>query len=124
MGMTQQVGKDIAPASQDEVTTSVRKRRGRTTRNNRWRVARDNFARWALGIIALTIGLLLLALGITLLVRSLPIIRTAGLAALLTNSTWLPHQGQYGFANFIIGTISVTLVAMFFAVVPAVLSGV
>ena len=37
---------------------------------------------------------------------------------------WEPHNGLFGFAPFIAGTVAVTFVAMVLAVVPAVLSGV
>jgi len=103
---------------------AVRRARGRPKRTNRWRLLQDGVARTLLGLLALAIGVLLLAVGITLLLRSLPILRSSSVWTLLTGTTWMPHQGQYGYANFIVGTLAVTAVAMFIAVIPAVLSGV
>lgn len=103
---------------------TVQRARGRPKRTNRKRLLQDGAARILLSLLALAIGVLLLALGITLLLRSLPILRSSSVWTLLTSTTWMPHQGQFGYANFIVGTLSVTAVAMLIAVVPAVLSGV
>lgn len=96
----------------------------RAPHTSAWRKGRDVGARWALGVLAAAVGLLLLGIGIQLLVRALPIIRTTGTWTLLTSTEWMPHLGKFGYGNFIVGTVTVTLVAMALAVVPAVLSGV
>lgn len=84
----------------------------------------DGAARLVLGLTGAALCALMLLMALLLVQRSLPIIRSAGLFALLRGQVWEPHKGTFGFAPFIAGSIAVTLVAMLLAVAPAVLSGV
>ena len=59
-----------------------------------------------------------------LLQKAWPLLVHASPWQLLTGQVWEPHNGLFGFAPFIAGTVAVTFVAMVLAVVPAVLSGV
>jgi phosphate transport system permease protein len=75
---------------------------------------------------ALTIAvcLFIVIIAAALLYRSWPLLSTYSLGELLTSQAWHPLRGQFGFASFIAGSAAVTLVALIFAVVPAILSGV
>lgn len=64
---------------------------------------------------------LVLVIGVALYLKSRPILTAVPLLKLLSSSTWLPWQRQFGFYPFIIGTIWVTLLAMILAVPPCVL---
>jgi phosphate transport system permease protein len=66
----------------------------------------------------LTIGTALLALTMiaALLIRSWPILRSHSLRELLLGQSWHPLEGFFGFWPFIVGTLSVTSVAMIIAV--------
>jgi phosphate transport system permease protein len=84
----------------------------------------DASARVVLTLIALATGILLLLIAAVLLQRAWPLLSQQSLVALLGGQIWEPHNGLFGFAPFIAGSLAVTLVAMALAVVPAVLSGI
>lgn len=96
------------------------------------RVRRLGWQRWLFdwlaqrlfGLAVLGICLLLVAIAVILTLRSWPLLSTFGVGALLTGQQWQPMQGHFGFATFIVGSITVTTVAMAVAVVPAILSGI
>lgn len=68
--------------------------------------------------------LLVLLIALTLIRQSWPIMAAAGIGHLLLGQTWSPHNGAFGFAPFIAGSLAVTVGAMLIAVAPAILSGV
>jgi phosphate transport system permease protein len=84
----------------------------------------DWVARRLFGVVVITICALVLVIGAALLVRTLPLLKTYPLAGVLTGRVWQPMQGVYGYAPFIAGSVSVTMMAMAIAVVPAILSGI
>ncbi len=67
---------------------------------------------------------LVLIIAITLYLRSKPILEVKSLGDLLLGSTWMPHQGEFGFYPFIIGTVYVTVLAMVFAIPLSILSSI
>lgn len=113
-----------------EVTreTTLGKSRQATTpvfrRLGRWRDLKDNAARWAFGLAAITVCLLVLVITLTLIGRAWPILQAQPLSELLTGQTWQPMRGLFGFAPFIAGSVAVTAVSMALGVVPAVFSGI
>jgi phosphate transport system permease protein len=108
----------------EKTVASVRSReraRRKTATRRRWL---DGGVRIALGLAGAAICVLLILIAVLLFRRAWPIIRDVGLPALLGGRVWEPHNGRFGFAPFVAGSVAVTLVAMVLAVVPAVLSGV
>ena len=94
------------------------------TRSSLWRQAKDWAARHLFGLLALVTSLLVVVVAVTLWSRVWPILGVYSLGELLTSQTWAPHRGQFGYANFIVGSVAVTLLAVIFVVAPAVLSGI
>lgn len=84
----------------------------------------DRLARIFSGVAALSAVVIVALTAILLLQRAWPLLVHQSLAQLLGGTIWAPHRDTFGFAPFIAGSIAVTLVAMLFAVVPAVLSGI
>jgi phosphate transport system permease protein len=76
------------------------------------------------GTLTLVVSVLALVIGVALLVRSWPILASRPLATLLLSSTWQPMQGLFGFWPFIVGSASVTALAMLIAVPFALLSAI
>lgn len=93
----------------------------RISSRRKWR---DGVSQHAMRGIALSACALLLFVIVLLAWRAWPLIAAQPLGALLTGRAWHPARGQFGFAPFVIGSAAVTLVAMVFAVVPAILSGI
>lgn len=89
-----------------------------------WRRVKDLAANSIMGVIATAVTLLALVMGVLLFARSWPLLSAYPLGQLLTSQTWQPTRGQFGFAPFIVGSLTVTLIAAVIAVVPALLSGV
>ena len=85
-------------------------------RGSTWRRFLDRFAGRSFFAIALAPLALVLGMIVILLLRALPIVETRPIGDLLLGETWLPQQGQFGFAPFIAGTLWVTLAAMVIAV--------
>jgi phosphate transport system permease protein len=67
---------------------------------------------------------IVVVVSVLLLQRAWPLLVHQAPWQLLAGTVWEPHNELFGFAPFIAGTVTVTLVAMFFAVVPAILSGI
>ncbi|MBK8988732.1 MAG: phosphate ABC transporter permease subunit PstC [Chloroflexi bacterium] len=91
---------------------------------NPWRRLKDLLSGGLMSIVITAILALILIMGMLLLVRSWPIMSTYPLRELLTSTTWRPTRGEFGFAPFIVGSLTVTLIAGFIAVIPALLSGI
>jgi phosphate transport system permease protein len=88
------------------------------------RQARDRLAKWTMGLLTLTAGLLVPAMAIALFLRARPILAVKPLGELLLSTTWHPLQGAFGFYPFITGTLWVTTVAMVIAVPPSLLTAI
>ena len=84
----------------------------------------DAVARTLSAAAALGTALLVVVVSVLLLQKAWPLLVHASPWQLLIGQVWEPHNGLFGFAPFIAGTVAVTFVAMVLAVVPAVLSGV
>jgi len=81
----------------------------------------DQFAGRSFFAIALAPIALVGIMIVVLALRTRPITVTHSLGDLLLGETWLPLQGQFGFAPFIVGTVWVTLTTMIIAVPICVL---
>lgn len=77
-----------------------------------------------LSLLTGAIGVLVVLVALTLLQAAWPLLAQQGLGNLLGGRVWSPHHGLFGFAPFIAGSVSVTLVAMLLAVAPAIFSGI
>lgn len=58
-----------------------------------------------------TILILPLVIGVGLFVKANPLIELKPLSELLGSTTWLPHDKEFGFLSFILGSLYVTLIA-------------
>lgn len=107
------------------VTKSVKARpERRSGRLSLRRSMADRLTRVAFLWAALAICSLVVIIAILLSLRSWPLLSAYPLANLLTGSVWQPMRGLFGFAPFIVGSLSVTAIAAALAVVPAILSGI
>ncbi len=59
---------------------------------------------------------LAMAMCFGLMYRSLPILSNSNISELLFSTVWNPPQNKFGLANFVIGTLWVTVIAMLIAV--------
>jgi len=69
-------------------------------------------------------GLLVFIIAAVLYSRSISILSAKSLSELFLGITWLPSQGEFGFYQFILGTIYVTALAMVFAIPLGTLSAI
>jgi phosphate transport system permease protein len=88
------------------------------------RKLKDILAKQALFSLALLVGLLILAITFGLFLKSKFILKNISLGQLLFSFKWHPTQGEFGFAPFILGTIWVTVVAMFLATPAAIFTAI
>ena len=84
----------------------------------------DRYAELVMKAIMTGSGLLIVLITAQLTVKSLPIIRSSTLTALLLSPRWYPLRGEFGFYTFIIGTLIVTALAMMIATPISVLAAV
>jgi phosphate transport system permease protein len=89
-----------------------------------WRAAKDAFARSSLLIASILLIMLLLAIGYVLVSQARPILATNSFLDIVTSLEWHPPRGQFGLGTFIVGSFTVTMMAMVLGVVPAVFSGI
>src|SRR5512143_2487960 len=85
------------------------------------RRVQDRLAERSFLIVALSPIALVLIMIVALALRSRPIVASRPIGDLLSGETWLPLQGQFGFAPFIVGTLWVTLTTMVIAVPVCIL---
>jgi phosphate transport system permease protein len=98
--------------------------RGLPWQVSRGRLVKERLARHSLALLTVAVCAVIVPVAAALLVRSWPLLATYPLGELLASPAWHPLRGEFGFASFIAGSIAVTLVAVFFSVVPAILSGI
>ena len=82
---------------------------------------------WGGRFFLLTTGLpflLVIIMIVILFVRTTPILFSKPLGSLLLGQVWKPFQGDFGFFPFLIGTLWVTVLAMFVAVPPCLLNAI
>ncbi len=89
-----------------------------------WRTLADELAGNGMRAMAIAAAALAALIAIALLVRAWPILSTRPLADLLFSGVWQPVSGLFGFWPFIMGSLSVTLLAMGLAVPTGLLSAV
>jgi phosphate transport system permease protein len=63
-------------------------------------------------------------IGIGLAIKSIPLFESTNIISLLTQKVWAPMKGSFGFLPFIMGTISVTLIALIIAIPLCILTAV
>ncbi len=80
------------------------------------RRVQDRLAERSFFLLALSPIALVLIMIAALALRSRPIVVARPIGALLFGETWLPLQGKFGFAPFIVGTLWVTFTTMLIAV--------
>ncbi|TFG62238.1 MAG: phosphate ABC transporter permease subunit PstC [Spirochaetales bacterium] len=73
---------------------------------------------------ALFSGLILFIILGGLILKSSPLLRTAGLGEMLISSRWQPLQGLFGFLPFIAGTFWVTISAMIIVIPVSILASI
>ena len=88
------------------------------------RLLKDKIARHYMLFATVLSILLLFLIGGGLLVKSLPIIQEKNLWTLLTTSNWRPFKGDFGFASYIISTLSVTGIAIVIALPLSLLTSI
>lgn len=75
-------------------------------------------------LVTLSSGLLVFVVAFVLFQRSLPILMSQPISELLLTSSWRPIQGEFGFHPFVVGTLSVTALAMLFSVPVCLLAAI
>ena len=83
------------------------------------RKLRDILAHRVMLVTAIFASLLVFAIIAALYWRARPILATHSMSDLLLSSSWRPLRGEFGLFPFIMGTVSVTLLAMVLAVPPS-----
>ena len=67
---------------------------------------------------------LLVVIGLTLFLKAAPIIKEQSLWTLLTNSSWKPFRGEFGFLPFILSTLYVSVIAIIIALPVSLLTAI
>lgn len=88
------------------------------------RLLKDKIARHYMLLATVMSILFLFLIGSGLLMKSLPIIQEKSLWTLLTTSSWHPFKGDFGFASYIISTLSVTAIAIVIALPLSLLTSI
>lgn len=88
------------------------------------RLVKELLAKYSMGALTSAVCAFIIIIGAALLYRSWPLLSAYSLPEILTAQSWHPMRGEFGFASFIVGSVAVTLVAVVFSVVPAILSGI
>jgi phosphate transport system permease protein len=90
----------------------------------KYRVFKDSLTRKTM--LGLTFFSLFIALiiGIGLYYKSIPLLEQRSVWSLLTDSSWKPFKGEFGFLPYIMGTLWVTGIAIFVALPLCLLSGI
>lgn len=90
----------------------------------RYRIFKDKLTRNTMLVFTLFSIALAIIIGISLYLKSRPILEEHSLWSLLTNATWRPFKGEFGFLSFIMGTLWVTLIAILIALPFCILTGI
>ncbi|MCX7003675.1 MAG: phosphate ABC transporter permease subunit PstC [bacterium] len=86
-----------------------------------FREQRDRRTAWALRAITFSGASLALVFALVLVVRSWPLWRFSSITHTLFSTAWFPARQQFGFAAYIVGTLSVTALAAIIAVPLSIL---
>jgi len=73
---------------------------------------------------AISSSLVVFFIVFALLQKSMPILTTKSLSELLLSSSWRPWKGEFGFYPFVIGTLMVTILAIFLSIPPSLLTSI
>ncbi len=115
----------MIPVTESEAMTEKLSAKLTGIRQPRWKIfgrrETDRLASQLFLVLSTLPLILIFVILVALILRSWPIMRTRLLWDLLTGQVWKPGQGLFGFFPFIMGTIWVTVVAMFLAVPPCLL---
>ncbi|HEY4789299.1 MAG TPA: phosphate ABC transporter permease subunit PstC [Bacteroidales bacterium] len=90
----------------------------------KYRILKDKLAKRIMWILTIFSLLLAIIVGMSLYIKSSPILHEHSLWSLLTNETWRPFKGQFGFYPFIMGTLWVTGIAISIALPLCILTGI
>jgi len=69
-------------------------------------------------------SLVIFVIVLALIQKSMPILTTKSLSELLLSSSWRPSKGEFGFYPFIMGTLSVTILAIILSIPPSLLTSI
>jgi len=76
------------------------------------RTTKELLARMLLQPLTILVALGVLAIGVVLVAKSVPLLVSNSLQALLLSPHWHPSRGEFGYYPFIVGTVAVTLLSM------------
>jgi phosphate transport system permease protein len=88
------------------------------------RRTKDLISTVVMKLLAGFMSLLVLILFVSLLLKSVPILKTKSIFGLLLDSVWMPLKGDFGLLPFIVGTLEVTGIALLIAVPICLLSSI
>lgn len=88
------------------------------------REIKDTLAKQAMLTLAFLVSSLVILIALGLFMKSRFILQHIPLDKLLFSAKWNPTQGLFGFAPFILGTIWVTILAMFLSIPPAIFTAI
>jgi phosphate transport system permease protein len=89
-----------------------------------WRRVKDSLSSRFMYFSLLLVNAIVLSIFIGLLVKSSGILGQQSITDLLFLSSWMPSNGQFGLFPYIIGTLSVTAIAMAIAIPVCILSAI
>lgn len=90
----------------------------------RTRLIKNAIAKQSSFVLLLISLSVVIIIGIGLTVKSIPLFESFNIWDLLTNHVWAPMKGSFGFLPFIMGTLSVTLVALLISCPLCILSSI
>ena len=88
------------------------------------RQKRDWLAQWLMRLLTLAAVLLVPLIAAAIFMRARPILAAKPLTELLFSTSWHPLNGEFGFFPYIMGTLWVTVLAMFIAVPLSLLAAI
>lgn len=93
-------------------------------KNTNFRIFKNNIARHIMFGLTLLSLLLAVIIGLTLYGKSIPILHLHSFGSLISQTSWHPNKGEFGFYPFIMGTLWVTAISISFAFPVCLLSGI
>jgi phosphate transport system permease protein len=92
--------------------------------NTKYRIFKDMVTRKIMLGLTIFSLLLVVIIGVGLYYKSIPMLQNHSVWSLLTDSSWKPFKGDFGFLPFIMGTLWVTAIAIIVALPLCLLSGI
>ncbi|HNS80761.1 MAG TPA: phosphate ABC transporter permease subunit PstC [Kiritimatiellia bacterium] len=89
-----------------------------------FRIIKDAAARHTFRLFTLAVCAMALPLAVSLFLKSLPVLKMQSLGAILFSTEWHPMQGEFGMLAYIMGTATVTGLAMLIAVPVSLLAAI